>query len=262
MRGLADGRHRGRHVAQVEPAAADPAVGDPAGPSQPGFRGRAEEDRRPRPLDRLGQEPRGRDVGELAVELHGVVPPERGQHPDGVLEARRAPVERDAERGELLRRPAQTEADVESTLGEHVERGELPGQQRGRDERGVDDGGPQPDLGGDGGGERECDDRVEHRAVLRTPVRLRRREQPLVGPQRAVAGLLGADGDALDVLRRRPRAGDGQPEPHHEITHHPILAGLSGGLAPWQSRRQDGVLPEVAMRSTMMDVPLCRSRGS
>src|SRR3712207_6896012 len=56
---------------------------------------------------------------------------------------------------------SEAEAGVEPTAGHDVERGELLGEHRGRQERRIDHRHAEADPGGHGGGERQRDDRVE-----------------------------------------------------------------------------------------------------
>ena len=89
----------------------------------------------------------------------------------------------------------------------------------------------QPRLLGDGRGEPEGDDGVEHRAVLRAVVLLRGNEHALEGPQRSVAELLRTSGDRRgDRARGGPAAGDGEAEAEDEVAAKVRHAGRHGPM--------------------------------
>src|SRR6266545_1253834 len=219
---LPDRADRRVQAGQVGHAAADPAVRQPAGAPPGAGDVAAEQQRRVGTLHRLGVEAGRRDLVEAAVELDHVLGPQGPQRRDELLGPRAALLHGNPDRLELLAHPAEAEAHVEPAARDRVERGELLGEQGGREERQVRDREAEADPAGLPGEVGQRDDRVVDAAVDgRAGARVRpcRDEQALEGPDRPVAELLGAAHQPHLVLGRRPRAGDGNAEaPQHAPT--------------------------------------------
>ena len=95
---------------QVE---AVPTVAPRRDPAQRGIAVAAEHDRDATVAHRLRIDPHRVEVDELAVERGDVVAPQRADRVDVLLGARTSTLERDAERVELLARPADADAERE-----------------------------------------------------------------------------------------------------------------------------------------------------
>ena len=73
----------------------------------------------------FGYELSSREVRELARERGARLAPEPAHHVDVLVGARAAPLERDAERVELLAQPADADAEVDPAARQAVERRDL-----------------------------------------------------------------------------------------------------------------------------------------
>ena len=166
---------------------------------------------------------RARHRVELARELHRVLRPQRVQAAQVLVHPRAAPLERHAGGGVLLPLPAHPEPDVEAAAGEHVERAERFGQQRGSDERRADRGRAEPDAVGVAGHVRERDEGIEHGLVA---------EHALERPQRRVPEFLGEPGDAHDRVRGGPAPRHRQTESDEHPRQSPTAAAGTRGRAP------------------------------
>src|SRR5215218_2688190 len=114
---------------QVGRAAADPAVGQPAGPAQGRLGRAAKQQRRVGPLDRLGGHAGGRQPIELALVGRHLLGPQGPQGGQELLGPGPPPLEWHPDRRVLGLRPADPQPDVEAPPGDDVEGGQLLGQQ-------------------------------------------------------------------------------------------------------------------------------------
>ena len=177
-----------------------------------------------------------RNLVELAAELAAAVRPELAEHRDVLGGARAAAGHRRAGGRELLRHPADAEAEVEPPGGQDVHGGRLLGQVGGGHERQVDDRDAEPDprRGRRGVGQRGHG--VEHAAGTPGPCRNPR--------GRAAAG--SSTATRSRPARRARRSGPGSPGwPRHRIPvrqnrfscSQAIVAVRAGSRCPGLSRR-------------------------
>ena len=113
----------------------------------------------PRADDAVGE------VDELAV-MAGSIAPQRTQRGDVVVGARRSPLERHADGGELLGEPTDAHAEDHSPAGEVVERRQLLGEDHRVALRQDEDAGGEANALGRRGDVGEPDQRVGDRRVL------------------------------------------------------------------------------------------------
>ena len=99
----------------------NPAVGQPPGPAQPDRRPRRHPDVRPGPLRRRRRDQRIRIRKMLALEREPLAAPTLADDVDGLLGARRSLGNRNAERVEVLRLVADSDAQHQATLGGQVD---------------------------------------------------------------------------------------------------------------------------------------------
>src|SRR5205823_5280443 len=104
------------------------AVAEGGGPPEGGRALAADDDRRSGALDGLGELDRSGEGDELAVVGGDLVRPQARHGPDVVVAAGAPPLEGDPEGGELLRRPAEADAEVDTPAGEVIEGHDLLGQ--------------------------------------------------------------------------------------------------------------------------------------
>ena len=198
--------HIGR--GQVE---AVPAVADRCHAAQCRVRRAAHHDRDAPPSGRLGIDAHSLEPDELAVEAGDVAGPHPPHRTDVLVRARATPRERNAQRGELLGRPADADAEREPARRQDIQGCRLLGH----DERVVlgqqQDAGRQPDALSVGRDEAQAQQRIEpvrvrrHRDPAVAGVRIARRrvvhhDDVLAAPQGREPGRIGGHGDGADDL--------------------------------------------------------------
>ena len=205
----------------------------------------ADGDGRVRRLEGPGPDEGPRHSVELAVELDGLLGPDRLQAGEELVGAAAALVEGHADRVVLVARPADAEPDVEAAPGDLVQRGELLRQHDRRVVGHDEDARAQTDARRHARHERERDHRIRH-GLEGSPARLARASagsRSGARPGRAAAGAPRAS-DSRDA---RP---PGRPSP---------------GWRAWPTRRTRGARsraswPRHAAHDTRSSVASARPR--
>jgi len=164
-----------------------------------------------------------RHIVELAVELGDVLGPDRVETAEELVGAPAAVLEGHADRLVLVLRPADAEPHVETAAREHVQRGELLGEDDRLVEGHDQHAGAEADALGGRGHVGERDDGIEDALEGLRPYLARRRrvlvlglervEQALEHPERMVAERFRLARHANLVLGGGPVPGGGQREP-------------------------------------------------
>ena len=193
---------------QVGPAGGDPAVGQPPGPLQGGRGAPADQDRRTRPLHRVGREPARGQLVVPALEAGRALRPDPAHDLDVLAGAHPPAGHHAARHGELLRQPADAQPEVEPAPGQHVRGGGHLGQVTRREVGHVHHRDTEPDPPGHRGQVAQGHHRVEHAVVDGVHGRAFGHHEPLERPERGVAGGFRAGGERGEVVRGRPHPRD------------------------------------------------------